>query len=89
MHRLKETIIIDQRTCLVRVSLTKDCSCEAKRLLTSFNSAAMETTFLLKLCFFSFKSFNRGSISLAEAEDDVDMDGQKNLDPSSVGRFEI
>lgn len=51
------------RTCLVRVSLTYDCSCDAKRLRSSFNSAANDTTLRLKLCFFSFKSCNNGSIS--------------------------
>lgn len=66
----------DSSTCLVRVSLTKHCSCDAKRVLTSFNSAAKDTTFFLKLCFFSFKSFNKGSISLAETEeDDEEEDG--------------
>jgi len=58
-------------TCLVRVSLTYDCSCEAKRLRSSFNSEAKDTTFRRKLCFLSFKSFNKGSTEACLSEIDM------------------
>lgn len=46
------------------VSWAKDFSCEANRPLTSLSSAANETTLLLKFCFFSERSFSKGSTSI-------------------------
>ena len=53
----------DKLTFLVWDSLTNSCSWEASLCLTSLSSAANDTTFLLKLNFFSVRSFNNGSKS--------------------------
>lgn len=58
-----------KQTFLVWDSRTNNCSCEASLFLTSLSSAAKDTTFLLKLNFFSVRSFNSGSKSDEDTED--------------------
>ena len=62
----------DKLTFLVWDSLTNSCFWEASLFLTSLSSAANDTTFLLKLNFFSVRSFNNGSKS---DDDETDDDG--------------
>lgn len=57
-----------KHTCLVRVSRAKVCSWEARRPRTSLSSAASDTTFRRKFCFFSLRSFSNGSTSLGLSE---------------------
>lgn len=75
--------------CLVKDSLANDCSWDAKRLLTSFNSAANDTTLRLKLCFFSFKSLNRGSISWTDKEVKDDEDDDEGSDAYDFSELDI
>ena len=85
----KEPRITKSHACLVRDSLAHDCSWDANRLRTSFNSAAKDTTFRRKLCFFSFKSFNKGSISLADDESGNDDDTAATTDEEGFSTIDM